>query len=299
MKHVIVISGPTAVGKTKVAIEIASHYKTEIISADSRQFYKEIPIGTATPTKEELTLVPHHFIGNLQITDYYNVYKYEQDVLQLLNNLFQKHDVVVLCGGSGMYIDTICNGIDDIPDIDVELRNKIIKQHTEQGIESLRITLQKLDPEYYAIVDLKNPARLMRAIEVCIQTGKPFTEVRTNKTKTRDFNCIKIALNLPREELYARINSRVDIMIQDGLEAEAKSMLPYKEHTALKTVGYREFFDYFSGEISYEFAIEKIKQNSRNYAKRQISWLHRDKSYHWFSPNEITTIKKHIEKTIQ
>jgi tRNA dimethylallyltransferase len=295
MKHVIVISGPTAVGKTKVAIEIATHYKTEIISADSRQFYKEIPIGTATPTKEELALVPHHCIGNLQIIDYYNVYKYEQDVIQLLNNLFQKHDVVVLCGGSGMYIDTIYNGIDDIPDIDVELRNKIIKQHTVEGIESLRITLQKLDPEYYAIVDLKNPARLMRAIEVCIQTGKTFTEVRTNKTKTRDFNCIKIALNLPREELYERINSRVDIMIQDGLEAEAKSMLPYKEHTALKTVGYREFFDYFSGETSYEFAIERIKQNSRNYAKRQISWLHRDKSYHWFSPNEISNIISMIE----
>ena len=299
MKNLIVISGPTAVGKTGIAIEIAKHFTTEIISADSRQFFKEIPIGTAAPTKQELEQVPHHFVGNLHITEYYNAYKYEQDVLAVLDSLFKKHKTVVLCGGSGMYIDAVCNGIDEIPDIEIELRNSVIAQFENEGIESLRTTLQKLDPAYYAIVDLKNPARLMRAIEVCIQTGKPYSDVRTSKTKKRDFNCIKIALNLPREELYNRINLRVDELLKQGLEQEARSVFEYKTHTALKTVGYRELFSYFSNEISRDEAIEKIKQNTRNYAKRQISWLHRDSAYTWFSPNELANCIDFIEKGLK
>ena len=298
MKTVIVISGPTGVGKTKAAIEIAKHFKTEIISADSRQFFKEIPVGTAAPTKQELSEVPHHLVGNLSITEYYNAYKYEQDVLSLLNDLFKAHNVVVLTGGSGMYIDAVCNGIDDIPDINIELRNKVIAQYKNEGLESLRSTLLKLDPDYYAQVDLKNPARLMRAIEVCLQMGVPYSTVRKNTKKERDFKVIKIAINLPREILYERINKRVLVMLSEGLEEEAKSMLPNRHHTALKTVGYREFFEYFDGTYSRDFAIEKIQQNSRKYAKRQISWLNRDQNYHWFEPQEIQKIIDFIKVSI-
>lgn len=286
MKHLIVIAGPTAVGKTRVAIECAQYFDTEIISADSRQFFKEIPVGTAAPTAEEQALVPHHCVGNLSISDYYNVYKYETDVLHLLETLFVKHGVVVMCGGSGMYIDAVCKGIDEIPDIDAEIRERIIQQCETEGIESLRRQLQKLDPEYYQTVDLKNPVRLMRALEVCVQTGKPYSLVRTNNRKQRPFAIHKIALNVPREELYNRINTRVNVMIEQGIEAEAHAMYPFRNYTPLKTVGYREFFDYFDGTIDYETAIEKIKQNSRNYAKRQITWLKRDADYRWCAPNE-------------
>ncbi len=299
MKHLIVIAGPTAVGKTSVAIDVACHFNTEIISADSRQFFKEIPIGTAAPTVEEQAQVPHHFVGNLSVTGYYNVYKYETDVLQLLEILFEKHNVVVMCGGSGMYIDAVCRGIDEIPDIDTEIRERIIRQFETEGIESLRRQLQKLDPEYYEIVDLKNPARLMRALEVCVQTGEAYSLVRTNNKKQRPFAVHKIALNVPREELYERINRRVDIMLEQGIEAEARTMYPFRNHTPLKTVGYREFFDYFDGKTTREFAIDKIKQNSRNYAKRQITWLKRDVEYQWCTPQDAlnaTQIK--IDKTL-
>lgn len=286
MNHLIIIAGPTAVGKTSAAIDCARHFNTGIISADSRQFFKEIPIGTAAPSAEEQALAPHYFVGNLSVSDYYNVYKYETDVLQLLETLFAQHNVVVMCGGSGMYIDAVCRGIDDIPDIDAEIRERIIRQFHEEGIESLRLQLQKFDPEYYEIVDLKNPARLMRALEVCVQTGKPYTAVRTNNTKQRPFAIHKIALNLPREQLYNRINQRVDSMVEQGIEHEARAMYPFRNHTPLKTVGYREFFDYFDGKTTRDCAIEKIKQNSRNYAKRQITWFKRDADYEWCAPNE-------------
>jgi len=284
--HLIVIAGPTAVGKTQVAIDVARRFNTEIISADSRQFFKEIPIGTAAPTAAEQALVPHHFVGNLSVSDYYNVYKYETDVLQLLETLFTRHTAVVMCGGSGMYIDAVCRGIDEIPDIDTEIREHITKQFQTEGIESLRWQLKKLDPAYYETVDLKNPARLIRALEVCVQTGKPYSQVRTNNRKQRPFAIHKIALNVPREELYSRINSRVEAMVEQGLEAEARAMYPFRHYTPLKTVGYREFFDYFDGKTDYNTAIEKIKQNSRNYAKRQITWLKRDAGYRWCAPTE-------------
>ncbi|HON51789.1 MAG TPA: tRNA (adenosine(37)-N6)-dimethylallyltransferase MiaA [Bacteroidales bacterium] len=296
MKYLIVISGPTAVGKTKVAIDIALHYKTEIISADSRQFYKEIPIGTAAPTFAELQTVGHHCIGNLHITDYYNAFKFEQDALHILDAIFLKNDYAILCGGSGMYIDAVCNGIDDIPDIDIHIRETVTNQYATEGIESLRRTLLKLDPEYYNRVDLKNPARLIRAIEVCLQTGKTYTSVRTNSKKQRHFTIIKIALNIPREQLYSKINHRVDYMVQNGLEQEVMQVIQYRNHTALKTVGYREFFEYVDGVISKERAIEAIKQNTRNYAKRQISWLKRDSAYTWFNPADILEIIAYINQ---
>ncbi len=298
MKYVVVISGPTAVGKTALSIAIAQYFNTEIISADSRQFFKEIPIGTAAPSYEEMNLVHHHCVGNLSITDYYNAFKFEQDALQILSKLFNNHDIVIVSGGSGLYIDALCNGIDDIPDIDSNIRQYVINQYTSQGIESLRSTLQKLDIEYYRIVDLKNPARLMRAIEVCLQTGKTYTSVRTQTSKKRDFVTIKIALNLPRNQLYERINARVDAMITEGLEQEAKSVIQYRNQTALKTVGYKELFDYFDGNISKQDAIDTIKQNTRNYAKRQISWLKRDSLYTWFEPHNASEIISFIERII-
>lgn len=298
MKYVVVISGPTAVGKTALSIAIAQYFNTEIISADSRQFFKEIPIGTAAPSYEEMNLVYHHCVGNLSITDYYNAFKFEQDALQILSKLFNNHDIVIVSGGSGLYIDALCNGIDDIPDIDSNIRQSVINQYSSQGIESLRSTLQKLDIEYYRIVDLRNPARLMRAIEVCLQTGKTYTSVRTQTSKKRDFVTIKIALNLPRNQLYERINARVDAMLKEGLEQEAKSVIQYRNQTALKTVGYKELFDYFDGNISKQDAIDTIKQNTRNYAKRQISWLKRDSLYTWFEPHNASEIISFIERII-
>lgn len=298
MNFLIVITGPTGIGKTKTAIELAKLLQTEVVSADSRQFFKEIPIGTAAPTLEEMQGITHHFVGHLSVTDYYNAYKFQEDVITLLPHLFQKNQSVIMCGGSGMYIDAVCSGIDDIPDIDPELRAQIIQQYEQEGIESLRLALKKLDQEYYAQVDLKNPARLMRAIEVCIQTGKPYSEVRTNTNQTRDFSCSHIALSMEREQLYERINSRVDAMITAGLEQEAKSVYNLKNCTALKTVGYRELFEYFEHQYSFETAVEKIKQHSRHYAKRQISWIKRNENYKWFEPNQITEIYSYITSKI-
>ncbi|MCQ2605141.1 MAG: tRNA (adenosine(37)-N6)-dimethylallyltransferase MiaA [Bacteroidales bacterium] len=295
MKTLVVITGPTAVGKTTTAIQLAQHFNTEIISADSRQIFIETKIGTAVPNEDELTLVKHHFIGTRHVTDYYNAWQFEQDALQKADELFQKHDIVILAGGSGLYVDAVCNGIDEIPDIEPDLRKRINSQYEKEGIESLRQTLKFLDPEYYKIVDLSNPARLKRAIEICFQTGKTYSELRKENKKTRPFKIIKIALNREREALYERINQRVDQMISDGLEQEVKSLSQWKDCTALKTVGYREFFDYFDGLCTYTEAIEKIKQNTRKYAKKQISWIKRDSEYQWFSPNEINEMIQYIE----
>lgn len=295
MKTLVVVTGPTAVGKTTTAIQLAQHFNTEIISADSRQIFIETKIGTAVPNEEELTLVKHHFIGTRHVTDYYNAWQFEQDALQKADELFQKHDIIILAGGSGLYVDAVCNGIDEIPDIEPDLRKRINSQYEKEGIESLRQTLKFLDPEYYKIVDLSNPARLKRAIEICFQTGKTYSELRKENKKTRPFKIIKIALNREREALYERINQRVDQMISDGLEQEVKSLSQWKDCTALKTVGYREFFDYFDGLCTYTEAIEKIKQNTRKYAKKQISWIKRDSEYQWFSPNEINEMIQYIE----
>lgn len=285
-KTLIVVTGPTAIGKTELAIEVAKHFDTEIISADSRQFYKEMSIGTAKPKEAELQAAPHHFVGHLSVNDYYNVSRFEQDVLQLLDKLFKKHDYVVITGGSGLYIDAVCHGIDKLPDADEKLRAKLNRIHMEQGIEPLRQKLKELDPDYFSEVDLNNPKRLMRAIEVCMLTGKKYSELRKKESPERDFEIIKIGLNTEREKLFDRINRRVDKMIEVGLINEVKSLEKYRHLNALNTVGYKEIFAFLDGIYSREEAIEKIKTNTRRYAKRQLTWFKRDEEISWFEPEE-------------
>ncbi len=286
----IVLLGPTASGKTDLAIALAQHFKTEIISADSRQFYKEIPIGTAAPNADQLALVKHHFVGHLSIQDNYNVFRFEQDVLKLLEKGFKSHDVFVMTGGSGLYIDAVCQGIDELPDPDIGLRNSLEKLFKEQGIEVLQQKLKELDPVYFQSVDLKNSKRLMRAIEVCLQTGKPYSQQRLNKGKERPFNIIKVGLDMPREILNQRINLRTDEMINAGWLNEAKAVFPLRDLNALNTVGYKELFSYFDGERTLEEALVKIKTNTRRYAKRQMTWFRKDKSIQWFEPGKVEEI---------
>ena len=280
-KELIVIAGPTAVGKTSYAIELAQKYNTEILSADSRQFYRELQIGTAAPTKEELAAAPHHFIGNLSIHDYYNVSMYEQEAMLLIDKLFQKHDKLIVVGGSGLYIDALCYGIDELPDADEKLRNEIKKHFAEEGIEYLQKEVERLDPAFYKIVDKNNHKRLQRALEVCLSTGKTYSSQRSNKRKTRPFKIRKLVLNMERQKLYERINKRVDIMMGQGLLDEVKSLLPYRELNALKTVGYTELFRYLDNEISLEQAVTDIKTNSRRYSKRQVTWFKRYDDFEW------------------
>ena len=285
-KNLFVISGPTAIGKTALAIDVAQKLKTEIISADSRQFYKELKIGVATPSKEELSSVKHHFIGHISITDYYNVSRYEQDVLTFLDKFFKTNDNAVLVGGSGLYIDAVCKGIDNLPDPDNNLRQKLHEKFESEGIKYLQNLLEDLDPDYYDIVDLNNPNRLLRALEVIIQTGETFTSLRNNKPAQRNFKIIKIGLNRPREELVDIIEKRVDRMIEAGLVEEVSSLERFRGVNALKTVGYQEIFNYFDGIYTLDESIEKIKTNTRRYAKRQITWLKRDNDIQWFLPEE-------------
>ncbi len=291
----IVIVGPTASGKTSVAIEIAKKYNTEIISADSRQFYKEIPIGTATPQSEEMQGIKHHFVGNLTVNDYYNVSKFEQDVMELLKKKFQKNKIMLMVGGSGLYIDAVCNGIDDLPDADEELRARLNKLFDEEGLSALQQKLKQLDPEYFEKVDLNNPKRILRALEVSIQTGKPYSSHRKGNSAERPFNIIKIGLEIPREQLIERIDRRLDSMIKEGWIEEATSVLPYKDNNALNTVGYKELFKYLENEWSLDLAIEKIKVNTRRYAKRQMTWFKRDKETTWFSPDDSEKIIEFID----
>jgi len=280
-KELIVIAGPTAVGKTSYAIELAQKYKTEILSADSRQFYRELQIGTAAPTKEELAAAPHHFVGNLSIHDYYNVSMYEQQALALIDKLFQEHDKVIVVGGSGLYIDALCYGIDDLPDADNALRDEIKRCFAEQGIEYLQKEVQRLDPDFFAIVDQNNHKRLQRALEVCLATGKTYSSQRSNLRKKRPFAIRKLVLNMERQKLYERINQRVDLMMEKGLLDEVKSLLPYRKLNALKTVGYTELFRFLDGEITLEQAITDIKTNSRRYSKRQVTWFKRYDDFEW------------------
>ncbi len=280
-KELIVIAGPTAVGKTSYAIELAKKYNTDILSADSRQFYRELQIGTAAPTKEELNAAPHHFIGNLSIHDYYNVSMYEQEALVLIDKLFQKHDKIIVVGGSGLYIDALCYGIDDLPDADETLRNKIKQRFAKEGIEYLQKEVERLDPEFFKIVDQNNHKRLQRALEVCLATGKTYSSQRSNQRKSRPFKIRKFVLNMERELLYDRINKRVDIMMENGLLEEVKSLLPYRNLNALKTVGYTELFRYLDNEISLEQAVTDIKTNSRRYSKRQVTWFKRYDDFEW------------------
>ncbi len=294
-KKLFVITGPTAIGKTSLAIDIAKKLDTEIISADSRQFYKELKIGVAAPTDEELSAVKHHFVGHLSITDYYNVSKFEQDVLAFLESFFKTNDNAVMVGGSGLYIDAVCKGIDDLPDPDENLREKLKGLLETNGIGYLQQLLEELDPDYFDIVDLNNPNRLLRALEVIIQTGETYTSLRNSKPQKRNFEIIKIGLNRPREELVEIIEKRVDRMIADGLVEEVRGLEKYRGVNALKTVGYQEIFSYFDGTFTLDEAIEKIKTNTRRYAKRQITWFRRDKDINWFLPSE----RKRIIESLQ
>lgn len=299
MSHtLIVIIGPTGVGKTELSLSIAEHFQTSIISADSRQLYKDLKIGTAAPTPEQLARVPHHFIGTLQLTDYYSAAQYEADALNLLDKLFQTQNTVVLTGGSMMYVDAICKGIDDIPTVDKETRELMLQRYEEEGLDKLCSELKLLDPEYYHIVDLKNPKRVIHALEICYMTGKTYTSFRTRACKERPFRIIKIGLTRDRKELYDRINQRVDIMMEEGLLEEAKSVYPYKHLNSLNTVGYKELFNYLDNEWSLEFAIEKIKQNSRIYSRKQMTWFKRDTDIAWFHPNQQTEIIEHIKNLL-
>lgn len=276
-----VLEGPTAVGKTALAIQWALEHGTEILSADSRQFYRELDIGVARPSPEELALVPHHFIACMSIREYYSVSLYEQEALGLLQALFQKHDVVILAGGSGLYVNALCHGIDDLPDPDPELRENLKKRLAEEGIESLQEELRRRDPVFYGQIDLQNPARLRRALEVCITTGKPYSALRTAPRKERPFRIERYALNRPKERLYERINLRVDQMMEHGLLEEARALHPYAAFNALQTVGYRELFDFFDGKISLDQAVTDIKTHTRRYAKRQLTWLRKQEEVEW------------------
>ena len=297
-KTLVVLTGPTGIGKTALSIEIAQHFDTEIVSSDSRQLFKELSIGTAVPSKEELGAVCHHLIQTHSITENYNASRYEHEALEVIENLFKQHDVLLLVGGSMLYIDAICKGIDFMPDADPEIRNTLKKQLETNGIESLRLQLKQLDPEYYEKVDLKNPARIIHALEICLMTGKPYSSFRTNPQKERPFHILKIGLNTNREILHQRINQRVDQMIKSGLIEEARKVYPQKHLNALNTVGYRELFDWFDGNSSKEKAVELIKRNSRRYARKQITWFRRDEQMQWFEPNQKEEILSYITQEI-
>ena len=297
-KYLVVIAGPTASGKTATAIKVAKALGTEIISADSRQFYKELPIGTAAPTPEEQAEVQHHMIHNLNVEDKYDVADYEQDVLNLLKQLFVNHDAVVLTGGSGLFIDAVCKGLDSIPDISEEVRIKVDELYKKGGLIALQNEVERLDPEYYSIVDKYNPRRLQRAVEVCYQTGLTYSSFRKNTVKQRDFKIIKVALLWERSELVTRINKRVDIMVNEGLVEEAKAMYPKRHLNSLNTVGYKEIFEYFDGKVSLDEAIENIKINTRQYAKRQMTWLRKNNDYKWFTIDELDEMLNYINSVI-
>lgn len=280
-KKLIIILGPTAVGKTEYSLQTAEKYQTEILSCDSRQMFREMKIGTAAPTDEELKRVPHHFIGNLSIHDYYSCGRFEIEALAKCEELFQRHDTLIMTGGSMLYIDAICKGIDDVPNIDEELRNSLWKRFEEEGIDSLRNELKLLDPDYYQTIDLQNGKRIIHALEICLQTGKPYSSIRQNKAKERPFAIEKIGITRPREELYERINHRVDVMFEMGLEEEARRLYPFRKLNSLNTVGYKELFEYFDGKCTLEEAKELIKRNSRHYAKKQMTWFKRDNTIRW------------------
>jgi tRNA dimethylallyltransferase len=286
-KTLIVISGPTAVGKTAAAIKLAQYYKTVILSADSRQFYREMSIGTAKPNADELAAVQHYFINSHSITENFSVGDFEKQALELLDKLFKQHDVVIMAGGSGLYIKAVCEGFDNLPPADEGIRHRLNQDYTVKGIDFLQDQLKLADPEYYAEVDLNNPQRIIRALEVFESTGKPFSSYRKSAINQRPFKALKFGLNLPRTDLYDSINRRVDLMIARGLVDEVKSLLPYRHLNALNTVGYSEIFDYLDGNSSLEQAIELVKQHTRNFAKRQLTWFNKDNGIVWFEPGDI------------
>ena len=299
MNNLIVLIGPTAVGKTETSFAIATRFGCPIISADSRQMYKGMQIGTAMPTQEELSRHKHYFVGQLTPGDYYSAARYEEEVLALLEKEFPHHPTMLLSGGSMMYIDAVCKGIDDIPTVDEDTRKMILEKFENEGLERLSNELKLLDPEYYAEADIKNPKRVMHALEICYMTGTPYSSFRKQTKKQRSFNIIKIGLQREREELYARINQRVDKMIEEGLIEEVKRFTHLKEHNSLNTVGYKEIFKYLDGEWSLDFAIEKIKQNTRIYSRKQVTWYRKDEDITWFHPGDKDSIISYIEKRIK
>ena len=295
-KTLIVITGPTAVGKTALCLDIAQHFGIPIINADSRQIYKELKIGTASPTSEQLQLVPHYFVGSLSLTDYYSASLFEQQVLEILSRQFRSHDFALMAGGSMMYIDAVCDGIDDIPTVDDQTRETLKQRLKEEGLEALVEQLKELDPEYYEIVDRQNPRRVVHGLEICLMTGKTYTSFRKREKKQRPFRIVKIGLNRPREELYDRINQRVDQMMQQGLLEEAKALYPMRQMNALNTVGYKELFDYLDGRWPLEEAVERIKGNTRRYARKQLTWYKKDPQIRWFHPDEKEQIISYISQ---
>lgn len=294
IKRLLVVVGPTGSGKTDLSIRLALHYGAPILSTDSRQVYRGMPIGTAQPSVDQLQAIEHHFIASHDLTDNLNCGEYEVQALARLEELFADHDWVVAVGGSGLYVRTLCEGMDDLPQADEPLRRELVHRLAEEGLGALAEELRELDPEYCRTADLNNPARVMRALEVCLQTHMPYSRQRTGERRPRPFEIVKIGIDLPRDVLYDRINRRVDRMLADGLEAEARALYPYRELNALKTVGYREFFDYFDGRIGYDEAVELIKRNSRRYAKRQLTWFRRDSEIRWFAPDDDAAIIAYV-----
>ncbi|MBD1397141.1 tRNA (adenosine(37)-N6)-dimethylallyltransferase MiaA [Pontibacter sp. JH31] len=294
----IVVVGPTAVGKTDLCVQLARHYHTEIISADSRQFYKEMSIGTAKPSAEEQQGIKHHFIDSHQITAEYNAGAYEQDVLALLQALYQKKQTVILTGGSGLYVRAVCEGMDEMPETDPAIREQLTALYQQQGMEPLLTQLQQLDPFYYERVDKANPQRVIRALEVCLSSGQPYSSFRKKEQQERPFQIIKIGLNRDRQELYDRIDQRMDQMLAQGLLQEAEALYPYRHHNALQTVGYKEIFDFLEGKYDWEEAVRLLKRNSRRYAKRQLTWFHKFPDYTWFHPDQWEEIVAFIDKQI-
>lgn len=294
-RTLIVIVGPSGVGKTETCLRLAEHFHIPIINADSRQLFSEIPIGTAAPTQEQMARVKHYLVGTLGLDDYYSASKFEEDVLCLLDQLFAASPMALLAGGSMMYIDAVCNGIDDIPTIDEHTRSNMKRRLAEEGLPALVDELKQLDPDHWAIVDKHNPRRVVHALEICHMTGKTYTSFRKSQKKERPFNIVKIGLNRSREELYERINRRVDQMMADGLLEEARSVYPKRHLNALNTVGYKELFNYIDGTWTLDEAVERIKGNTRRYCRKQLTWLKRDADIRWFHPDNIEEIIKYIE----
>lgn len=292
------IIGPTGVGKTELSLQLAEFFRTSILNADSRQLYRDIPIGTAAPTIEEMQRVPHYFVGTLGLQDYYSAAQYETDAITLLDQLFRDRDVVLLSGGSMMYIDAVCHGIDDIPTIDELTRERMRERYEREGLEPLQNELRLLDPEYYQICDIRNPKRVVHALEICYMTGRTYTSFRRNAHKERPFRIIKIGLQREREELYRRIGLRVDQMVEQGLIEEARRVLPFRDCNSLNTVGYKELFRYFDGEWDLDFALEKVKRNTRVYSRKQVTWFKKDGKVAWFHPSAVEEIKLFIKKEL-
>ncbi len=298
-KTLVILLGPTGVGKTELCLSLAEELNTEIVSCDSRQFFRELKIGTAAPTEAQMQRVKHHLVGNLSIFDYYSCGRFEIDALKKLDELFLSKDVVLMTGGSMLYIDAICKGIDDIPNVDQELRDSLHERYANEGIDNILSELKLLDPEYYDLVDKKNHKRIIHALEICLTSGKTFSSFRKETAKARPFDIIKIGLNLPREELYDRINKRVDIMFEEGLLEEAKKFYPHRNLNSLNTVGYKELFEYFDGNWELDFAKNMIKQNSRRYAKKQLTWFNRDKDINWFRPDQQKEILSFLKNRLK